>query len=92
VLKAEANIAYSRFGYQARRFHHFGDKPKFFFRWRGFRDMKRAAFLAIFCCAALLARPVGAAADAASDRDMASHYAQAAQSGDDDAAFYLGSL
>ena len=54
--------------------------------------MKRAAFLAIFCCAALLARPVGATADAASDRDMASRYAQAAQSGDDDAAFYLGAL
>src|SRR5580704_2222782 len=54
--------------------------------------MKRAALRAIFCCAALLASPVGAVADPAFDRDMASRYAQAAQSGDDDAGFYLGAL
>ena len=54
--------------------------------------MKRAA-LAIVCCAALLA-PAGmaAAADTVSDRDMAIRYLQAAQSGDDDAQFYLGAL
>jgi Sel1 repeat len=54
--------------------------------------MKRAALRAIFCCAALLASPVGAVADPTFDRDMASRYAQAAQSGDDDAGFYLGAL
>ena len=54
--------------------------------------MKRAAFQAIFCCAALLASTLGAAADSAFDRDMANRYTQAAQSGDDDAEFYLGSL
>jgi len=54
--------------------------------------MKRAAFQAIFCCAALLASSLGAAADPASDRDIANRYTQAAQSGDDDAEFYLGAL
>jgi hypothetical protein len=54
--------------------------------------MKRAAFQAIFCCAALLASTLGAAADSAFDRDMANRYTQAAHSGDDDAEFYLGSL
>jgi hypothetical protein len=53
--------------------------------------MKRAA-LAIVCCAALLAPAGVAAADPASDRDMAIRYLQAAQSGDDDAQFYLGAL
>jgi hypothetical protein len=53
--------------------------------------MKRAA-LAIVCCAALLASAGVAAADSASDRDMANRYLQAAQSGDDDAQFYLGAL
>jgi Sel1 repeat-containing protein len=54
--------------------------------------MKRAA-LAMICCAALLASPAGmAAADPASDRDMALRYQQAAQSDDDDAQFYLGAL
>ena len=53
--------------------------------------MKRAA-LALFC-AGLFATDVGAAvADPAFDRDMASRYMQAAQSGDDDAQFYLGAL
>jgi Sel1 repeat len=54
--------------------------------------MKRAAFRAIFCCATLLASSLGAAADPAFDRDMANRYMQVAQSGDDDAAFYLGAL
>lgn len=52
--------------------------------------MKRAA-LAIVCCVALLAS-AGAAADPAFDSDMAIRYLQAAQSGDDDAQFYLGAL
>ena len=50
--------------------------------------MKRAAV----CCAALLASAGAAAADPASDRDMAISYLQAAQSGDDNAQFYLGAL
>jgi Sel1 repeat len=54
--------------------------------------MKRAAFQAIFCCAVLLAGPLRAAADPAFDRDMANSYTQAAQSGDDESAFYLGAL
>ena len=53
--------------------------------------MKRA-FLAIVCGAALLASSVAFAADAASDREMADRYSQAAQSGDSDAQFYLGAL
>ena len=53
--------------------------------------MKRA-LLAIICGAALLASSVAFAADPASDRDMADRYAQAAQSGDSDAQFYLGAL
>jgi hypothetical protein len=53
--------------------------------------MKRAV-LAIFCCAALLARAADAAADFASDQDMANRYLQAAKSGDNDAQFYLGAL
>jgi TPR repeat protein len=53
--------------------------------------MKRA-FLAIFCGAALLANSVAYAADPISDKEMADRYFQAAQSGDDDAQFYLGAL
>jgi hypothetical protein len=54
--------------------------------------MKRAV-LAIFCCSFLLASPLSAAkADAVSDQDMASRYLRAAQSGDDEAQFYLGAL
>jgi Sel1 repeat-containing protein len=58
--------------------------------------MKRA-ILAMFCCAALLAHAPAAFADpaadqAASDQDMANRYLRAAQSGNDDAEFYLGSL
>jgi Sel1 repeat len=53
--------------------------------------MKRA-LLAIFCSAFLLANPHFAMADAVFDQDMASRYLRAAQSGDDDAQFYLGAL
>ena len=53
--------------------------------------MKRA-ILAIFCCAFLLANPHPASADPVFDQDMASRYLRAAQSGDDEAQFYLGAL
>jgi len=53
--------------------------------------MKRAA-IAIFCYVFLLASPPSAGADAVFDQDMASRYLRAAQSGDDEAQFYLGSL
>src|SRR5689334_23709619 len=53
--------------------------------------MKRLV-LAILCCASLLANAAGAAADPVFDQDMASRYLRAAQSGDDDAQFYLGAL
>jgi len=52
---------------------------------------KRAVGI-IACCLAVLIAPHTALADAASDRAMASRYEQAAQSGDDDAQFYLGAL
>jgi TPR repeat protein len=52
--------------------------------------MKRA-FLAMFWGAALMASPV-AYADSVSDKEMADRYFQAAQSGDNDAEFYLGAL
>ena len=54
--------------------------------------MKRAAFQALFCCVALFASTAWATADFISDRDMANRLTQSAQSGDDDAAFYLGAL
>lgn len=53
--------------------------------------MKRAV-LAISCYAFLLASPHSARADAVFDQDMASRYLRAAQSGDDEAQFYLGAL
>jgi len=53
--------------------------------------MKRV-FLAMFCGAALIASSVAHAGDAASDKEMADRYSQAAQSGDSDAQFYLGAL
>jgi hypothetical protein len=53
--------------------------------------MKRAV-LAIFCCGFLLAGPHSARADEVFDQDMASRYLRAAQSGDDEAQFYLGAL
>jgi TPR repeat protein len=48
--------------------------------------------VAFVCCAALLANAGGAAADSASDQEMANRYLQAAQSGSDDAQFYLAAL
>jgi len=53
--------------------------------------MKRL-LLAILCSVTLLAPAGGALADLASDQDMASRYLRAAQAGDDEAQFYLGSL
>jgi len=53
--------------------------------------MKRA-ILAIFCSVFLLAHAPAARADGASDQDMASRYLRAAQSGDDEAQFYIGAL
>jgi TPR repeat protein len=52
--------------------------------------MKRV-FLAIFRSVALTASPV-AHADSVADKEMADRYFQAAQSGDNDAQFYLGAL
>jgi Sel1 repeat len=52
----------------------------------------KQAVRAIFCCAFLLASSHSACADAVSDQDMASRYLRAAQSGDDEAEFYLGAL
>jgi hypothetical protein len=62
----------------------------------GFRSaisqaMKRAVVVIACCCAVLIDQRT-ALADAASDRDMATRYEQAAQAGDDDAQFYLGAL
>ncbi|MEA2907998.1 MAG: uncharacterized protein QOJ15_79, partial [Bradyrhizobium sp.] len=53
--------------------------------------MKRA-FLRVFCGAALIAISIAYAADPISDKEMADRYFQAAQSGDNDAQFYLGAL
>jgi TPR repeat protein len=53
--------------------------------------MKRV-FLAMLCGAALIASSVAYAGDAASDKEMADRYSQAALSGDSDAQFYLGAL
>jgi TPR repeat protein len=53
--------------------------------------MKRA-LVAILFGATLIANPVAYAAEPASDREMADRYQQAAQSGDNDAQFYLGAL
>jgi TPR repeat protein len=53
--------------------------------------MKRA-FLAVFCGVALIANTAIGAADSVSDKEMADRYSQAAQSGDNDAQFYLGAL
>jgi hypothetical protein len=52
--------------------------------------MKRAVLGII--CYALLASPHSAKADEVFDQDMASRYLRAAQSGDDEAQFYLGAL
>lgn len=53
--------------------------------------MKRS-ILAIFYCAFLLANAPSAWADPVFDQDMASRYLRVAQSGDDEAQFYLGAL
>lgn len=53
--------------------------------------MKRF-FLAVLCGAALITSSVAHAADPISDKEMADRYLQAAQSGDDNAQFYLGAL
>jgi TPR repeat protein len=53
--------------------------------------MKRA-LVAVFCAAALIANCVAYAADPVSDKEVADRYQQAAQSGDNDAQFYLGAL
>ncbi|MEH2524073.1 MULTISPECIES: tetratricopeptide repeat protein [unclassified Bradyrhizobium] len=53
--------------------------------------MKQAVVI-LACGFALLSGLRPALADAASDRDMANRYEQAAQAGDDDAQFYLGAL
>jgi cell division septation protein DedD len=53
--------------------------------------MKRLVVMVV-CCVALLANAGGAAADSASDQTMANRYLQAAQSGSDDAQFYLAAL
>src|SRR6266436_7439225 len=53
--------------------------------------MKRL-ILVILCCASLLVNAGNAVADPVFDQDMASRYLRAAQSGDDDAQFYLGAL
>jgi TPR repeat protein len=55
-------------------------------------NLMKRAFLPIFCGAALIATSVACAADPVSDKQMADRYFQAAQSGDDDAEFYLGAL
>lgn len=53
--------------------------------------MKRL-ILAVLCCVSLLANAGKAAADPVFDQDMASRYLRSAQSGDDEAQFYLGAL
>ena len=54
--------------------------------------MMKRAVLALLCATLFATSIDAAAADPAFDRDMASRYMQAAQSGDDDAEFYLGAL
>jgi hypothetical protein len=61
------------------------------FRYAISQAVKRAVVV-IACCLAVLIDLRPAVADAASDRAMATRYEQAAQSGDDDAQFYLGAL
>ncbi|ANW04968.1 hypothetical protein LMTR13_37425 [Bradyrhizobium icense] len=52
----------------------------------------KQAIIVVACCLAVLTDPHAALADAASDRDMATRYEQAAQAGDDEAQFYLAAL
>jgi TPR repeat protein len=55
-------------------------------------NLMKRAILPILCGAALIANSVAYAADPISDKEMADRYFQAAQSGDNDAQFYLGAL
>jgi TPR repeat protein len=55
-------------------------------------NLMKRALLPIFCGAALIANSVVCAADPISDKEMADRYFQVAQSGDNDAQFYLGAL
>jgi TPR repeat protein len=55
-------------------------------------NLMKRALLPIFCGAALIANSVVCAADPISDKEMADRYFQAAQSGDNDAQFFLGAL
>jgi hypothetical protein len=55
-------------------------------------DFMKRLLVATVLSAALLANAGGAAADSASDQTMANRYLQAAQSGSDDAQFYLAAL
>jgi Sel1 repeat len=55
-------------------------------------NLMKRAFLIVFCGAALFANGIAYAADPASDKEMADRFFQAAQSGDNDAQFYLGAL
>jgi TPR repeat protein len=52
----------------------------------------KPAFLAILCGAAWIANCIVYAADSLSDTEMAERYLKAAQSGNEDAQFYLGAL
>lgn len=60
--------------------------------WRIPNIRSKHAAVAMACCLAVLVDVRAAAASPASDRDMAARYEQSAQSGDDEAQFYLGAL
>jgi len=68
-----------------------GNGRQQFLKRRSFLVPMKPALLAI-CCAFFLAGPHQAMADPMFDQDMASRYLRAAQSGDDEAQFYLGAL
>jgi hypothetical protein len=55
-------------------------------------NLMKRAFLAVFCGVALIANCAICDADSIPDKEMADRYSQAAQSGDNDAQFYLGAL
>lgn len=60
--------------------------------WRIPNFRSKPAAVAMACCLSVLVDFPAAAASPASDRDMAARYEQSAQSGDDEAQFYLGAL
>ncbi|MET0676529.1 MAG: tetratricopeptide repeat protein [Bradyrhizobium sp.] len=60
--------------------------------WRIPNFRSKHATVAMACCLAVLVDFGATAATPASDRDMATRYEQSAQSGDDEAQFYLGAL